>query len=168
MEFRFVVEQKEKTVNVEEKDGLWTADFGDQVVEAEIVPIAPNTLWINSCGKSFVAYAAENEGRFYAFVAGRQYWITKPASATSRKSGAGGTLKAEEIVGAPMPGLIVKVSVNEGDVVKADQVLVVVESMKMENNIRARGESRVKRLHVKAGDSVNFGSPLVELEPVVL
>jgi biotin carboxyl carrier protein len=166
MEFEFVVEDREEKLSIEEKDGLWLVKFGDEAIEAEVVPIAPNTFWINASGKSFVAYAAENEGKSYVSVAGRQYCITKPASGAKRKSGIGGTLKAEEVVGAPMPGVIVKVSVSDGEVVKADQVLVVVESMKMENNIRARSEARVKRVHVKAGDSVNFGSALVELEPV--
>jgi biotin carboxyl carrier protein len=166
MEFQFVAENREEKFKVEEKDGLWLVKFADQTIEAEVVPIAPSTFWINASGQSFVAYAAENEGKSYVSVAGRQYCITKPAPGAKRKSETGGALKAEEVVGAPMPGVIVKVSVSEGEVVKADQVLVVVESMKMENNIRAHGEARVKRVHVKAGDSVNFGSPLVELEPV--
>ena len=166
MEFEFVVGDREEKFSIEEKDGLWFVKFDDQTVEAEVVPISPNTFWIDASGQSFVAYAAENEGKSYVSVAGREYCITKPASGARRKSGIGGTLKTEEIVGAPMPGVIVKVSVSEGEVVKADQVLVVVESMKMENNIRARGEALVRRVHVKAGDSVNFGSPLVELGPV--
>jgi biotin carboxyl carrier protein len=166
MEFQFVVDDKEEKLSIEEKDGLWLVKFDGEAIEAEVVPVAPNTFWVNASGKSFVAYAAANEGKFYVSVAGRQYCITRPVPVARRKSGLGGTLKTDEVVGAPMPGVIVKVSVDEGEIVKTDQVLVVVESMKMENNIRARGDARVKRVHVKAGDSVNFGSPLVELEPV--
>jgi biotin carboxyl carrier protein len=166
MEFQFVVGEKEEKFSIEEKDGLWLVKFDDGTLEAEVVRIAPNTFWINASGKSFVAYAAENEGKSYVSVAGRQYCITKPTAGAKRKSGIGETLRTEEVVGAPMPGVIVNVPVGEGEVVKAGQVLVVVESMKMENNIRAVSEARVKRVHVKAGDSVNFGSPLVELEPV--
>jgi len=166
MEFQFVVEDREQKLTIEEKDGLWLAKFDDDTIEAEIVPVAPSTFWINVSGRSFVAYAVENEGKSYVSVAGRQYCIAKSAPGARRQSDIGGTLKTEEVVGAPMPGVIVKVPVSEGEVVTANQVLVVVESMKMENNVRARGEARVKRVHVKAGDSVNFGSPLVELEPV--
>lgn len=166
MEFEFIVGDQEKKLSVEETDGLWLVKLDGETIEAEVLPIAPFTFWINTCGKSFVAYAAENEGKTYVFVAGHQYCMAKPTPNTKRKSDIGGELKTEEIVGAPMPGVIVKVCVGEGDIVKSGQAVVVVESMKMENNIRAGGEARVKRVHVKAGDSVNFGSPLVELEPV--
>jgi len=165
MEFNFVIGDKEQKLNVEEKEGLWSGAVGETAFEAEIVPIGPNAFRIVSEGKSFVTYAAENDGKFYVSLGGRQFAIAR-ASAAKRRSTAGGALKGEEVVAAPMPGVIVKVPVTEGEVVKADAVLVVVESMKMENNIRAQGEARVKRVHVKQGDSVNFGSPLVELEPV--
>ncbi len=164
MEFRFVINDKEEKLTVEEKEGLWLATVGDAAFEAEVVPIGPNAFRIVSEGKSFVTYVAENEGKYHVSIGGRQCSIARAAA--KRRSTAGGALKGEEVVAAPMPGVIVKVPVAEGEVVKADAVLVVVESMKMENNIRAQGEARVKRVHVKQGDSVNFGSPLVELEPV--
>ena len=166
MEFEFLVEGKEQKLNVTEVDGVWHAGFGDAEIQAEVVPVEANVFWITSSERSSVVYAAENEGKRYVFIEGRQYCIEKPAREIRRRSGAGGSLKTGEIVGAPMPGVIVKVPVSEGDVVEAGQVLVVVESMKMENGVQARGEARVKVVHVKAGDSVGFGSPLVELEPV--
>ena len=166
MEFSFIVDDREEKLTVEEKDGLWLASVGEASFEAEVVPISSNAFRIVSGGKSFVTYVAENEGKYHVSIGGRQYSIARAAGAAKRRSAARGALKGEEVVAAPMPGVIVKVPVVEGEVVKADAVLVVVESMKMENNIRAQGEARVKRVHVKQGDSVNFGSPLVELEPV--
>ena len=166
MEFEFQIENKEQKLSVEEKDGVWHAVFGDAEIQAEVVAVEPNVFWINTSEGSSLVYAAENDGKCYAFVDGRQYCFEKPAKEVRRRSGAGGTLKSGEIVGAPMPGVIVKVPVSEGDVVEANQVLVVVESMKMENGVQASGDARVKKVHVKAGDSVGFGSPLVELEPV--
>jgi len=165
MDFEFLVGEKEEKLSFEEKDGTYLVKLGDTEFQAEVFPVAPNVFWITSSEKSFVVYAAKNEGKYYVFVEGQQYCIEKPSAQVRRKT-SGGAVKAEEVVGAPMPGVIVKVPVSEGDVVKADEVLVVVESMKMENDIRAHGEARIKAVHVKAGDSVNFGSPLVELEPV--
>jgi biotin carboxyl carrier protein len=166
MDFEFLIGEKEETLSLEEKDGLCLARFGDTELRAEVFPVSSNMFWITSSGQSFVVYAAKNEGKYYVFVRGQQFCIEKPSTELRRRAKAGGALKAEEIVGAPMPGVIVKVPVSEGDVVKAEEVLVVVESMKMENDIRASGDARVKKVHVKSGDSVNFGSPLVELEPV--
>lgn len=65
---------------------------------------------------------------------------------------------------APMPGLIVRVNVEAGDTVAAGQGLVVMEAMKMENELRASGAGRVKAVHASAGEAVDKGALLVELE----
>ncbi len=166
MEFEFLVDGKERKLSVEEKDGVWQAVFGEGEVRAEVVSVEPNVFWIATSEGTFVVCAAENEGKSYAFVRGRQYCIEKPTKESHRRSGGPGTINAGGVVAATMPGVIVKVPVSEGDLVDSGQVVVVVESMKMENGIQATGRARVKKVHVKAGDSVVFGAPLVELEPV--
>jgi pyruvate carboxylase subunit B len=65
---------------------------------------------------------------------------------------------------APMPGLVVRVHVSAGDVVSAGQGLVVMEAMKMENELRAPGAGRVNRVLVEPGTAVEKGAVLVELE----
>jgi pyruvate carboxylase subunit B len=64
---------------------------------------------------------------------------------------------------APMPGLIVRVHVQEGDVVQAGQGLVVMEAMKMENELRATVAGTVKSVRVAPGATVERGAVLVEL-----
>jgi pyruvate carboxylase subunit B len=66
---------------------------------------------------------------------------------------------------APMPGLIVRVNVKEGDEVRPGQGLVVMEAMKMENELRASGPGRVMRVAVSTGSAVEKGALLLELEP---
>ncbi len=65
---------------------------------------------------------------------------------------------------APMPGLIVRVNVAPGDEVSAGQGLVVMEAMKMENELRAAGAGRVRTVHAKPGEAVDKGAILVELD----
>jgi biotin carboxyl carrier protein len=65
---------------------------------------------------------------------------------------------------APMPGLIVRIAVAEGDEVRAGQGLVVMEAMKMENELRIASAGRVKRIHVSPGTAVERGATLLELE----
>lgn len=65
---------------------------------------------------------------------------------------------------APMPGLIVRVTVAVGDEVQAGQGLVVMEAMKMENELRASSAGRVKSITAVPGTAVEKGSILVELE----
>ena len=65
---------------------------------------------------------------------------------------------------APMPGKVVRVLVSPGDEVKAGGGLVVVEAMKMENELRAGRDGRVRAVHVREGQPVDGGALLVELE----
>ena len=65
---------------------------------------------------------------------------------------------------APMPGLIVRVNVDVGAQVQAGQGLVVMEAMKMENELRSTSAGTVKRVHVAAGTAVEKGALLLELE----
>jgi pyruvate carboxylase subunit B len=66
---------------------------------------------------------------------------------------------------APMPGLIVRVNVEVGDAVQPGQGLVVMEAMKMENELRAQAGGRVKTVLVSSGTVVEKGALLIELEP---
>ena len=74
-----------------------------------------------------------------------------------RKAPVGGVVKA------PMPGLVVRVEVTMGQAVAAGEGLVVVEAMKMENELRAPSTGVVAQIHVKAGDRVEKGAALVTL-----
>jgi biotin carboxyl carrier protein len=65
---------------------------------------------------------------------------------------------------APMPGMIVRVNVSEGDAVQTGQGLVVMEAMKMENELRASASGTVKRVHVAPGTAVEKGALLLEME----
>jgi len=69
----------------------------------------------------------------------------------------------ECVVRAPMPGLVVQVPVSAGQEVSVGQVLVVLESMKMENELLAPRQGVVKAIHVAAGDTPRLDEPLVTL-----
>lgn len=64
---------------------------------------------------------------------------------------------------APMPGVILEVSVKEGDTVSAGQKVAVLEAMKMENEIQAESAGTVTKIHVAKGDSVSDGTPIVTI-----
>ena len=68
---------------------------------------------------------------------------------------------AGEAVNAPMPGNILKVNVKAGDAVKSGTVLVVLEAMKMENEIKAPKDGTVTQVLVSKGSTVDTGAPLV-------
>lgn len=70
-------------------------------------------------------------------------------------------LAAGETVAAPMPGNILRVEVKQGDTVKSGQILVILEAMKMENEIVAPKDGTVAQVVTSKGAVVDTGSPLV-------
>jgi biotin carboxyl carrier protein len=64
-----------------------------------------------------------------------------------------------------MPGKVIKVNVSEGQEVRKNQSLLIVEAMKMENDIKAGAEGVVRKIHVQPGELVDSVKTLIELEP---
>ena len=93
--------------------------------------------------------------RLVATVNGRRRWGAKQAAASA---------DGPQRLMAPMPGKIVRVLVEPGEAVQARQPLVVVEAMKMENELRAARDGSVAEVHVKEGASVDAGELLVVVQ----
>lgn len=82
-------------------------------------------------------------------------------------AGAAGKATGPTSLAAPMPGLVVRVLVRSGDRVQPGQGLIVMEAMKMENELRATAPSVVRAVRVDAGNAVEKGAVLVEFDPAV-
>lgn len=72
-------------------------------------------------------------------------------------------LTDKELINSPMPGTIIKMNVSVGDVVKKGHVLLILEAMKMENEIQSPRDGVVASVSVKQGDSVSSGDLMVAL-----
>ena len=88
----------------------------------------------------------------------RTHAIRKLAGSVARPAG-------PTALAAPMPGLVVRVLVQPGERVQAGQGVVVIEAMKMENELRASAAGVVRTVSVKAGSAVEKGTVLIEFEP---
>ncbi len=87
-----------------------------------------------------------------------------PAAAPAAPAAAPAAAAEGTAIDSPMPGTILCVNVNTGAKVKTGDVLVVLEAMKMENEIKAPNDGTITAVHVRKGDSVESGSPLVTLQ----
>ena len=91
-----------------------------------------------------------------------EYEAYKPAAPAAAPA-APTTVAAGEVVAAPMPGNILKVNCSQGQAVKAGDILVVLEAMKMENEILAPRDGTVAQVVTTKGAVVDTGAPLVVL-----
>ena len=83
-----------------------------------------------------------------------------PVAAAAPVKAAAPASTGGETVSSPLPGIVLELKAKEGDVVKRGQVLMVLEAMKMENNIEAPCDGTVAAVKVNKGDSVLEGAPL--------
>lgn len=95
--------------------------------------------------------------------------IKRPAAPPKTQSGAPVVASApkavkKEGVKSPLPGVILEIKVKEGDTVKKGQTVLILEAMKMENNINAHKDGKVTAINVKTGDSVLEGTDLITIE----
>ena len=90
---------------------------------------------------------------------------TQPAASTSNETEkqAAPAAASASSVNSPLPGTINKINVSEGESVSKGDVLLVLEAMKMENDIKAPNDGVVNKIHVASGDNVNTGDPLVDI-----
>jgi pyruvate carboxylase subunit B len=115
-------------------------------------------------GREFVIAPGGERGQWRLSTAGHRFDIQVLDERARAVRAAGGTgIHGAGTLKAPMPGLVVRVEVAEGEPIEAGRGLVVVEAMKMENELKAAGTGVVKKVLVKAGDRVEKGAPLIEI-----
>ncbi len=98
------------------------------------------------------------DGRLVAEV------VDERTRAIREMTGAGAAAAGPRPLTAPMPGLVVRVEVEEGEEVEAGRGLVIVEAMKMENELRAVAAARVAKIRVAEGEAVEKGQVLIDFE----
>lgn len=117
-------------------------------------------------GKSYEAYANPNEDGWQVVLRGTLYEIKVEDEREKRLRAALGSRLVEQgeyYLRSPMPGLVVSIPVDEGQSVAKGDVLVILESMKMQNELKSPRAGTVARVRVKAGDSVEQKATLLSV-----
>jgi biotin carboxyl carrier protein len=151
----------ERTVEISRIDGKLRFALEGRSLEADAVEIAPGIYSILIAGQSFEARVDGSGGALRVSVAGREY-AAEILDPRQRKRHRGGAIEAEgrQRVIAPMPGKVVRVLAAAGDVVEAGKGLVVIEAMKMQNEVHSPKSGTVERMLVTEGQAVNSGDVL--------
>jgi biotin carboxyl carrier protein len=132
-----------------------------RVVEADAVEVSPGTYSILIDGKSFEARVEPNATGLRVHVNGREYlFAIRDPRQWRRYRGATAEAEGRQKLVAPMPGKVIRLLVKAGDAVEAGQGLMVVEAMKMQNEVRSPKSGTVEKLAVSPGQTVNAGDTL--------
>jgi acetyl/propionyl-CoA carboxylase alpha subunit len=115
-------------------------------------------------GKEVEGITAFSRGTLWVHMKGQTFTLEVPKRVGRRGGRSTGTGANPGEVTAPMPGKIIKLMVKEGDTVAAQQVLLVMEAMKMEYTLKALSEGKVSQMKCTAGDQVSLGQLLVKLD----
>ncbi|PWB70954.1 hypothetical protein C3F09_08470 [candidate division GN15 bacterium] len=154
-------------------DGELLSSDVEKTAEGITVTIGDQTLVLQPCGRNLYSTVVNGHKSMVAVVRSKDSFFIdvdsvlielKEPSSDGVAGGAGDHGTAKDKVFAPMPGKIVKIMVAVGDEVEIKQPLVIVEAMKMENQVNAKAKGKVKKVNFGPGDQVDTEKPIIELE----
>ena len=169
---KYFVTTGAQTIEVEVEGGRVLV--GGETFETHLAAVPGTPLYhllLGGASWTVAAQPLDGLGRWALGLVGERVEVTAVDERTHQiqaLTGRGRPAAAEGTVRAPMPGLIVRIEVAEGQRVEAGAGLVVVEAMKMENDVRASRAAVVQSVHVTVGQPVEKGAPLVTLASVEL
>lgn len=141
--------------------------IGDKVMRVDFESVSGQPVYsLIVDGQSYESFVYEGEEAWEVLLRGRQYQAQVEDEREKRLKAAGGGGAAEGgefLLKAPMPGLVVAIPVEEGQQVEKGQVLIILESMKMQNELKAPRSGKVERIRVKPGESVEQKQTLLGL-----
>jgi biotin carboxyl carrier protein len=162
MKYEVRISGKTHVVELARQSHAWQAGFDGQPGKADVVEVAPNVFSVLLQGQSHEVYVTPSpDGQlqlqtggfaFTAEVLDLRWW--------RGRRHAGREAEGRQQVAAPMPGKVVRVLVQAADTVQAGQGLLVVEAMKMQNEVRSPKSGTVERVLVAEGQAVNAGEVL--------
>lgn len=142
--------------------------FGEQILEVDLAAISGQPLYsllVN--GKSYEAYVYPEEDGWKVLLLGHAYSVRVQGEQERRLRSLAASLVGSErefVLRAPMPGLVVAVPVQEGQRIARGETLVILESMKMQNELKSPRAGQVTRVRVQAGAVVEQRQILLTME----
>ena len=165
VKFVATIGDRTETIEVTGTAGRYRLTIGSEVREVDARPTGPGIYSLLIDGVSYLAEVADLDGASLVSVADETYTIRveeepRYVLRTRCHAAAGAGLRT---LTAPLPGKITHVAVRTGDTVAAGDTLLVIEAMKMENELKAGAPGTVAEVRVQAGQAVNAGDVLVVL-----
>jgi biotin carboxyl carrier protein len=160
------IEGRPRKVQLEQNaSGAWSAAVDGEPVMADAHLLRPGLLSLILDGRAYRLVLEESPDETAVHLGARRfgYRLGDPRSLRSRRASQDGA-DGPKTLKASMPGRVVRVLVEPGEAVKAGQGVLVIEAMKMQNEVKSPKDGKLSRLQVKPGDTVNAGQPLAVVE----
>jgi biotin carboxyl carrier protein len=165
MVYEITVDGKPHRLELEKSDGRWECRLDGREIEIDAVVTRRDVLSLLVDGHSYEIKREQTAADLHMWVGSTRFAVElrDPRSLRSRRAG-GGDEKGPKKLVAPMPGRIVRVLVEEKSEVEAGQGIVVVEAMKMQNEIKSPKKGTVQKIAAVPGAAVNAGDVLAIVE----
>lgn len=164
----WVVTLDGKSFRVEEKGGIFLID--DAVVDFSLhtgLGKTPKVRHGKKTANVFIDYIDDNQYEIWIGHHCLEVIVEDSRMKLFKQfANEGKAISGDVVIRAPMPGLVSKLEVREGDVVQPGTGLIILEAMKMENEIRSHVRGRVKKIEVGERLTVEKGQPMITIEPI--
>jgi pyruvate carboxylase subunit B len=168
LKYKVHIADEDVEFEVKHSGDVTNVAIGDRTLTADLVRIGGSPVYsLILDGRSYEVSVHRRGKKFELVFGGENYHadvMDERAMRIAEATGDTGQAQAGETILAPMPGVVVGITVEVGDSVVPGQGIVTLEAMKMENELKSSSEGVVKELKVKVGQGVAQGEPLVVIE----
>jgi biotin carboxyl carrier protein len=166
MTYDIIVDGKTHRVEVSRGEKLWSCKVDGQEMEVDAALTARDVLSVLLGGKAYeIKRERSLQGELHMVIGSARYAVDvqDPRSLRTRRAVAGADTGPQKIKAA-MPGKIVRILVKEKDEVKSGDGVIVMEAMKMQNEMKSPKDGRVQKILTAEGSTVNAGDTLAIIE----
>ena len=168
MKYTVKIDDNAFQIEIKEKDRELELKLDGEVIPFDLAKVGgSNLVSILIDNHSFEAEVSKNADSYEVFLKGERFKCYLEDERTARLKDLVSTkieTGKEKELKSPMPGLVVSIEVQSGDQVKSGQSLVIVEAMKMENELKAKFDAKIKEVKVKPGQTVEKDETLIVFE----
>jgi biotin carboxyl carrier protein len=170
MKRTLILGKQQHEVELVRRDGVLTLLWDGEAQAADILEVEPGSYSVILSGRSVdvrldgAKHPDPDMQAFRASLYDGAYEFALQDPMKALLAAAGGGAAAGGVLTSPMPGKIVKVLVKEGERVAEGQTLLVMEAMKMQNELKSPGDGAIAKVHVAEGATVETGAKLLEVQ----